>query len=393
MEEFGFIVLGMLLGGLLTWLLCSFYFNARHAVYKANNEMLKEQLLEKQKENVLLHERLTTEFKNIANEILEEKSRKITEQSHFSLKNILDPFGEKLVDLRKKIDENYSSEAKERFSLEKEIKNLNQLNQQISKEASNLANALKGQTKLQGNWGEMILESILEKSGLEKGREYLVQKNHVSDNGKRLQPDVVITLPNQKYLIIDAKVSLNAYERFCATDEKEEREKQLKQHIGAIRQHILELSAKGYQNLYANQTPDFVLMFLPIEPAFTSALQADNELFNFAFDKGIVMVSASNLLATLRTVASVWRQEKQNKYAEEIAKEGGLLYEKAVGLQNDLKDLGLKMQYAQNAYEEVMLKLSTGKGNLLSKIEKMKGLGIRTNKSLSGSLFEESKED
>jgi DNA recombination protein RmuC len=200
---------------------------------------------------------------------------------------------------------------------------------------------------------------------------------------------VLITLPNQKYLIIDAKVSLNAYERFCSSEEGTEKEKQLKQHISSVRQHILELSAKGYQNLYANQSPDFVLMFLPIEPAFSLAVQTDNELFNFAFEKGVVMVSASTLLASLRTVASVWRQEKQNRYAEEIAKEGGLLYEKAVGLQNDLKDLGLKIQYAQNAYEEVMLKLSTGKGNLLSKIEKMKALGIKTNKSLSPNLFEE----
>ncbi|TAH22742.1 MAG: DNA recombination protein RmuC [Cytophagales bacterium] len=389
MEELGFILLGFAIGGLLAWWLCSFYFAAKMAVYKANNEMLLTQLADKQKEIAPLQERLTLEFKNIANEILEEKSRKITEQSHFSLKNILDPFGEKLVDLRKKVEETYDLEAKERFSLEKEIKNLHQLNQQISKEATNLANALKGQSKIQGNWGEMILESILEKSGLEKGREYWVQKSHTTEQGKRLQPDVLITLPNQKCLIIDAKVSLNAYEKFCSTDSESEREKHLKQHILAVRQHIIELSAKNYQNLYANQTPDFVLMFLPIEPAFSLALQTDNELFNFAFEKGVVMVSASTLLASLRTVASVWRQEKQNRYAEEIAKEGGLLYEKAVGLQNDLKDLGLKLQYAQNAYEEVMLKLGTGKGNLLSKIEKMKVLGIRTNKSLSPNLFEE----
>lgn len=383
-----FILLGMVLGSLLTWLLCSFYYASKSAIYKANSDLLKEQFIEKQKEIALLQERLTSDFKNIAQEILEEKSRKITEQSHFSLKNILDPFGEKLVDLRKKVEETYDLEAKERFSLEKEIKNLHQLNQQISKEANNLASALKGQTKTQGNWGEMILESILEKSGLEKGREYLVQKSHTTDSGKRLQPDVLITLPNQKYLVIDAKVSLNAYERFCSSDDETEREKQLKQHISAIRQHIIELSAKNYQNLYAGQSPDFVLMFLPIEPAFSLAAQADSELFSFAFDKGVVLVSASTLLASLRTVASVWRQEKQNRYAEEIAKEGGLLYEKAVGLQNDLKDLGLKLQYAQNAYEEVMLKLGTGKGNLLSKIEKMKALGIRTNKSLSPNLFE-----
>lgn len=389
MDEFIFILLGIIVGSFITWWLCSFYFASKIAIFKANNEMLLSQLAEKQKEIAPLQERLTLEFKNIANEILEEKSRKITEQSHFSLKNILDPFGEKLVDLRRKVEETYDLEAKERFSLEKEIRNLHQLNQQISKEANNLANALKGQSKTQGNWGEMILESILEKSGLEKGREYFVQKNHTNEQGKRLQPDVLINLPNQKCLIIDAKVSLNAYEKFCSTENEGEKEKLLKQHILAVRQHITELSAKNYQNLYANQTPDFVLMFLPIEPAFSLALQADNEIFNFAFEKGVVLVSASTLLASLRTVASVWRQEKQNRYAEEIAKEGGLLYEKAVGLQNDLKDLGLKLQYAQNAYEEVMLKLGTGKGNLLSKIEKMKVLGIRTNKSLSPNLFEE----
>ncbi|MCU0392127.1 MAG: DNA recombination protein RmuC [Thermoflexibacter sp.] len=389
MEDLGFFLLGMVLGGLLTWLFMNFYFASKIAVYKANQDNIKEKLLEKQQEINTLQEKLTTEFKNIASEILEEKSRRVTEQSHFSLKNILEPFSERLIDFKRKVEETYDRESKERFSLEKEIKHLHQLNQQISKEANNLASALKGQTKIQGNWGEMILERILEKSGLEKDREYFVQKNHVADNGKRLQPDVLISLPNQKYIIIDAKVSLNAYERFCSMEDEQEREKQLKQHIGAIRQHIVELSQKNYQNLYANQSPDFVLMFLPIEPAFSIAIQSDIDLLNMAFEKGVVLVSATTLLASLRTVASIWRQEKQNRYAEEIAKEGGMLYEKAVGLMNDLKDLGLKLQYAQNAYDDVMLKLSTGKGNLLSKIEKMKSLGIKTNKSLSSNLFED----
>jgi DNA recombination protein RmuC len=389
MEDLGFFLLGIVLGGLLTWLFMNFYFASKIAVYKANYDNIKEKLLEKQQEINTLQEKLTTEFKNIASEILEEKSRRVTEQSHFSLKNILEPFSERLIDFKRKVEETYDKESKERFSLEKEIKHLHQLNQQISKEANNLASALKGQTKIQGNWGEMILERILEKSGLEKDREYFVQKNHVADNGKRLQPDVLISLPNQKYIIIDAKVSLNAYERFCSMEDEQEREKQLKQHIGAIRQHIVELSQKNYQNLYANQSPDFVLMFLPIEPAFSIAIQSDIDLLNIAFEKGVVLVSATTLLASLRTVASIWRQEKQNRYAEEIAKEGGMLYEKAVGLMNDLKDLGLKLQYAQNAYDDVMLKLSTGKGNLLSKIEKMKSLGIKTNKSLSSNLFED----
>ncbi len=394
MEEFIFLLLGLVLGSLLTWLLASFYFASKMASYKANNENLKEKLVEKQQEIALLQEKITTEFKSIAAEILEEKSRKITEQSHFSLKNILDPFSEKLSDFRKKVEETYDREAKERFSLEKEIRNLQQLNQQISKEANNLATALKGQSKIQGNWGEMILESILEKSGLEKEREYFLQKSHTSENGKRLQPDVLISLPNQKYLIIDAKVSLNAYERFCASEEDEqEKAKYLKQHLAAIRQHIIELSQKNYQNLYANQSPDFVLMFLPIEPAFSLAVQHDADLLSLAFERGVVLVSATTLLACLRTVASIWRQEKQNRYAEEIAKEGGMLYEKAVGLVNDLKDLGIKLQYAQDAYEEVMLKLSTGKGNLLSRIEKMKALGAKTNKSLSPNLFEDGELD
>jgi DNA recombination protein RmuC len=394
MEEFIFLLLGIVLGGLLTWLIASFYFASKMAIYKANNENLKEKVAEKQQEISLLQEKITTEFKSIATEILEEKTKKITEQSHFSLKNILDPFGEKLSDFRKKVEETYDREAKERFSLEKEIRNLQQLNQQISKEANNLATALKGQSKIQGNWGEMILESILEKSGLEKEREYFLQKSHTTDSGKRLQPDVLISLPNQKYLIIDAKVSLNAYERFCASEENEqERTQYLKQYLVALRQHIIELSQKNYQHLYANQSPDFVLMFLPIEPAFSLAVQHDADLLNLAFERGVVLVSATTLLACLRTVASIWRQEKQNRYAEEIAKEGGMLYEKAVGLVNALKDLGLKIQYTQNAYEEVMLKLSTGKGNLLSRIEKMKALGIKTNKSLSPNLFEDGELD
>lgn len=394
MEEFIFLLFGVVLGGLLAWLLASFYFASKIATYRANNENLKEKVAEKQQEISLLQEKITTEFKSIAAEILEEKSRKITEQSHFSLKNILDPFGEKLTDFRKKVEETYDREAKERFSLEKEIRNLQQLNQQISKEANNLATALKGQSKIQGNWGEMILESILEKSGLEKEREYFLQKSHTADNGKRLQPDVLISLPNQKYLIIDAKVSLNAYERFCASQENEqERTQYLKQHLSAVRQHIIELSQKNYQSLYPNQSPDFVLMFLPIEPAFSLAIQHDADLLNIAFERGVVLVSATTLLACLRTVASIWRQEKQNRYAEEIAKEGGMLYEKAIGLVSELKDLGLKLQYAQNTYENVMLKLSTGKGNLLSKIEKMKALGIKTNKSLSPNLFEEGELD
>jgi len=263
----------------------------------------------------------------------------------------------------------------------------------MSKDATNLTNALKGQTKTQGNWGEFILETILEKSGLVKGREYTVQESLTTHEGKRFQPDIIIKLPEGKTLIIDSKVSLNAYERFVSSEDERDRAANIKEHIASIRNHIKNLSSKNYQNLYDTKSLDFVLMFLPIEPALSLAIQNDMNLFNEAFEKNIVIVSPSTLLATLRTIASIWRQEHQNKNALDIARQSGALYDKFVGLLDDLKNIGDKIKATQNSYEDAMKKLSTGRGNLIGSVEKIKSLGAKTTKALPQNLLDSVEED
>jgi DNA recombination protein RmuC len=276
--------------------------------------------------------------------------------------------------------------------LREQLINLKELNQQITKEAGNLTKALKGDTKAQGNWGEYILESILEKSGLVKGREYFMQESLTTEDGKRLQPDVVIKLPDNKNLIIDSKVSLIAYDRFVNAEE-DEKQLHLKQHIQSLRQHIKGLSEKNYQKLYSIGSLDFVLLFVPIEPAFSTAAQHDREIFSDAFEKNIVIVSPSTLIATLRTIASIWKQEHQNKNTIEIARQATALYEKFKGFTDDLVELGQQLKRSQSAYEGAMNKLSTGTGNLVRRVEEFKKLGIQPSKNIDQRLIDRSADE
>ena len=350
-----------------------------------------EEKLARQKEDLEeLQQRFQIEFRNIANEILEEKGKRFTEQNRTNLDEILKPLSEKIKDFEKKVDDTHKETIKENASLKEQIGQLHKLNQTIGEEAKNLTSALKGQTKTQGNWGEVILLSILEKSGLVRDREYLVQESHQTEEGSRQQPDVIIALPDGKRIIIDSKVSLNSYETFCSTDDEPLRKKALAEHLTSIRNHLKGLSEKNYQNLYELKGLDFVFMFVPIEPALTLAMQTDPNLYNEGYDKNIVIVSPSILMAALRLVANIWRQENQNKNAEEIAKQGADLYDKFVGFIEDMIIMGRKLDDAKKSYEESMKKLSTGTGNLVRRSEKMKELGLKTSKSLPSSITERS---
>ena len=354
---------------------------------------MQERLDTQKKEMEDLQKKFSTEFENIANRLLEEKSKKFTEQNKENLDTILNPLKEKIKDFEEKVEKAYKTEAAERNSLKGEIKSLVELNKQISEEANNLANALKGDSKKQGNWGEIILEKILERSGLVKDREYRAQVSSISDDGKRLQPDVVVYLPDNKHIIIDSKVSLVAYEAHVNCTDDEERVKFLKAHVDSVKNHIKQLSEKNYQGSTDFVSPDFVLLFVPIESSFSIAVQADNELFNYAWDRKIVIVSPSTLLATLRTISSLWKQERQTRNALEIAEQGGKLYDKFVGFVEDLVNLGKKMDEAKSNYSEAMKKLYDGTGNLVKRAEKMKELGAKTTKSLPQNLVERAEEE
>ncbi len=327
-----------------------------------------------------------TEFKNIVNEILKEKSKEFTDQNKTKLNEILTPLKEKIKDFEIKITQTHVDEVKQRASLVEQIKFLTEQNQQMSKDAKDLTSALKGETKTQGNWGEFILESILEKSGLVKDREYSVQESFTTEKGNRLQPDVIINLPDKKTIVIDSKVSLNAYEKYSSTDDEDEKQRAIKEHLISIKKHIKELSEKNYQNIYQLKSLDFVLMFLPIEPAFGLAIQAEQNLFISAYEKNIILVSPSTLLATLRTIANIWRQAYQNKNAVEIARQSGALYDKFQGLLKDLQNVGEKLNATQTSYDSAIKKLHTGKGNLVTSVEKIKKLGAKTTKSLPSSF-------
>jgi DNA recombination protein RmuC len=351
---------------------------------------LAEKLKEQKQELENIREKFTVEFKNLANEILDEKSKKFTEQNKTNLDQILKPLGEKIKEFEKKVDDVYDKEAQQRFSLKEEVKRLAELNQQVSKEAHNLTQALKGQSKTQGNWGEMILENILERSGLVKDREYFVQKSFTDKDGKRLQPDVVINYPGDKNVVIDSKVSLTAYEKYATSELKEEQDTALKEHLNSVRKHIDELHSKNYQHIYELNSLDFVMMFMPVEPAFLLAIQHDPGLWNYAYDKSILLISPTNLIAALKMVASMWQQEYQGRNVLEIADESGKLYDKFVGLVDDLVDVGRKLKTTQTSYENSMKKLSEGKGNLVSRVEKIKKLGAKASKELPKAIVERS---
>lgn len=359
----------------------------------AEYQNLEEKLSEQKKEIEELHEKFTIQFKNLANEILEDKSKKFTDQNKSNLDEILRPLNEKIKDFEKRVIETYDKESKERFSLQNEIKNLYELNQQMSKEANNLTNALKGDSQKQGAWGEVVLERILESSGLEKGREFEIQESFTSEDGSRLRPDVIIKLPENKVLIIDSKVSLTAYERYCSTEDDFEKQKFLKEHITSVRNHLRGLSEKKYQNIYQVNTPDFILLFVPLEPAFNLAVQNERTLYNEAFEKNIVIISATTLMATLKTIANIWKQEKQNRNALEIARQGGALYDKIVLFIKDLEDLGKKIKSTGDSYDDAMKKLSLGSGNILKRTENLKKLGAKASKTLPPHLIDDSIEE
>ena len=346
--------------------------------YLAEKEKLSEQKLSYEQSQA----KLNKDFELIANKILEEKSTKFVEQNRTNLDMILNPLKENIKAFEDKVEKVYKAESDERNILKGVISELQIQSKMIQEDANNLTKALKGDSKKQGNWGEVILEKVLERSGLVRDQEYRIQASHVSAEGSRFQPDVVIDLPDNKHLVVDAKVSLVAYERSVSADTDEEREGYVKQHLASIKNHIQELSSKNYQDLYKINSPDFVLLFVPIESSFSIAVQKDAELFNFAWDRRVVIVSPSTLLATLRTIASMWKQERQNRNVLEIARLSGSMYDKFVGFISDMENIGKHIKNGHDAYEKALNKLSEGSGNLVNTSEKIKKLGAKTTKQI-----------
>lgn len=349
-----------------------------------------EKLDNQQQEIAAIREKFTLEFKAIANELLEDKSKRFTEQNQLQLDQLLGPLRERLKDFEQKVDTTHKESIEKHASLFNELKNLRELNQHMSDEARKLTQALKGESKTQGNWGEVILERILERSGLARNQEYKVQESVTTEDGRRLQPDITILLPEEKYLVIDSKVSLVDYERYNSAQDENEKALALKRHLQSLRNHIKQLSEKKYEQLYQQGSPDFVLLFVPIEPAFNLAVQQDAELFGDAFERNIVLVSTSTLLATLRTVASLWRQEKQTQNAQEIARQAANMYDKFVDFSNDLIKVGVQLDSTQKTYAEAMKKLSEGKDNLVRKTERLRELGAKGAKQIDGRLLDRS---
>jgi DNA recombination protein RmuC len=332
-------------------------------------------------------EQLTREFESLANRIFEEKSERFSKNSKTTLDGAINPLREQLSDFKKKVEDVYDKESKERVSLLSELGHLKELNQQMSKDALNLTKALKGDNKAQGNWGEVILERVLEESGLHKGREYETQVSLKDDEGRRRSPDVIVHLPDNKDIIIDAKVSLIAYERYCNSEDDTEKQQALKEHIASVREHIQSLSFKDYENLKAVRTLDFVFIFIPIEAAFMAAFEHDQAMFRDAYEKNIIVVSPTTLLASLRTVQSIWRYERQNKNAEEIARQAGALHDKFVGFIADIEDIGKHLERAGNAQQQAFNKLSSGRGNLVTSTQKLEKLGAKVKKPLPESVL------
>jgi DNA recombination protein RmuC len=354
---------------------------------KAKDEYLQNKLEENKAELEKLQQRFTLEFENIANRLLKQHGTEFSEYSQKNINELLNPLKEKLQTFENKVSQAYDQEMREKMSLKAEVKHLIDMNKQMSEEANNLTRALKGDVKKMGNWGEVILERILERSGLEKDTMYQTQVSSTTEEGKRSQPDVIIYLPEKKHIIIDAKVSLVAYERYTMAETEEQRRQFAKEHLQSVYSHVKGLSAKNYQNNDGLNSPDFVLMFIPIEASFSAAFQEDTELFDFAWKSKIVIVSPSTLLATLQTVQSIWKMENQNKNAVEIARQGAALYDKFVGFTEDLLKLGNSLQSTQRFYDEAMGKLQTGKGNLVNRAEGLRKLGLKSTKTLPDKLL------
>ena len=347
-----------------------------------------------QKEEVeKLQEKFTKEFENLANKILDEKSNKFTEQNKENMKNILSPLQDKIQLFEKKVEDTHKESIDYHAALRQQILGLREMNIQMSKETLNLTKALKGDSKMQGNWGELVLERVLEKSGLEKGREYEVQQSFTTEEGNRVFPDVVINLPDGKKMIVDSKVSLTAYEKYINEEDDNLKIAYLKEHVNSIKRHVEQLGNKNYQDLYQIESPDFVLLFVPIEPAFAVALNEDTALYNRAFEKNIVIVTPATLLATLRTIDSMWTNQKQQENALEIARQAGALYDKFEGFVADLIKIGKKIDETKIEYSGAMNKLVDGSGNLITRVEKLKKMGAKAKKALPESIIARANKD
>lgn len=361
--------------------------------YQSDMENLRTKNKEQQEEVAKLQEKFTKEFENLANKILEEKSTKFTERNEKNIKSILNPLQEKIQLFEKKVEESQKENISIHSALKEQLQTLQTQNLKITQEAENLTKALKGDSKMQGNWGELVLERVLEKSGLEKDREYVVQQSFTLDDGSRVLPDVIINLPDGKKMIVDSKVSLTDYERLVNAEEEADKDRFLKDHISSLRKHVDQLSSKKYEDLYEMESPDFVLMFVPIEPAFAIAINNDNTLYNKAFEQNIVIVTPATLLATLRTIDSMWNNEKQQRNAIEIARQAGALYDKFEGFVSDLTKVGKKMDDAKNEYKGAMNKLVEGRGNIIVSIEKLKKMGAKAKKSIPEPILRRAQED
>ncbi|MDB2462796.1 DNA recombination protein RmuC [Algibacter sp.] len=355
-------------------------------------ENLQELNIKRDKEVEERQEQLRKDFELLATKILDEKSEKFTLQNKENIKNILNPLQEKIKTFEEKVDLTQKESISMHSALKEQLLGLKDLNQQMTKETTNLTRALKGDSKMQGNWGELVLERVLEKSGLEKDREYFVQQSFTLEDGSRVLPDVVLHLPDGKKMIIDSKVSLTDYERLVNADD-DDKPLHLKAHVNSIRRHVDQLSDKNYQDLYDIESPDFVLLFIPIEPAFAVVVNEDNSIYNKAFEKNIVIVTPSTLLATLRTIDSMWNNEKQQRNAIDIAKQAGSLYDKFEGLMKDLIGVGKKIDASKVDYNAAMNKLFEGRGNLITSVEKLKKMGAKANKALPEAIIKRAQED
>lgn len=360
--------------------------------YQADLENLQRINTEQKEEVEKLQEKFTKDFEILASKILEEKSTKFTEQNQKNIKQILSPLQEKIQLFEKKVEDTQKENITIHSALKEQLLLLQNQNLKITQEAENLTKALKGDSKMQGNWGELVLERVLEKSGLEKDREYSVQQSFQREDGSRVLPDVIINLPDGKKMIVDSKVSLTDYERYVNSNE-EDKEAHLKNHISSLRKHVEQLSAKKYEDLYEMESPDFVLLFVPIEPAFAVAINQDNTIYNRAFEQNIVIVTPATLLATLRTIDTMWNNEKQQRNAVEIARQAGALYDKFEGFVTDLTKVGKKMDEAKNEYRGAMNKLVEGRGNIVTSIEKLKKMGAKAKKSIPEPILKRAEED
>jgi len=360
---------------------------------EADFDNLWERHKEQKNEVEQLQDKFTKEFENLANKILDEKSSKFTEQNKENMKNILSPLQDKIQLFEKKVEDTHKESIDYHAALRQQILGLREMNEQMSKETINLTKALKGDSKMQGNWGELVLERVLEKSGLEKGREYEVQQSFTTEDGNRVFPDVVINLPDGKKMIVDSKVSLTSYEKYINEEDDTLKNGFLKEHVNSIKRHVEQLGDKNYQDLYQIESPDFVLLFIPMEPAFALALNEDTTLYNRAFEKNIVIVTPSTLLATLRTIDSMWANQKQQENAFEIARQAGALYDKFEGFVTDLVKIGKKMEETKTEYGNAMSKLVDGRGNLITSVEKLKKMGAKAKKSLPENILKRAEVD